>query len=297
MTTDVSRMLKCLFGDSHADWRVLKRFVYWNGGHPGGAATGGRLAAEIAFDDDPTVTQSMGPLLQAALNGDREHPAAPRTAEDIAREARAAVDAGARSLHIHPYDTGGGQTLEAAACAATLRAVRSACPGVSVSLTTSADVESDPKRRLALVEAWTELPDLVTANQGEAGILELCELLAARGVGIEAGLLSLQDAQRFVAAGIAFRCVRVMVEPLDADPDDAVAHAAAIEQVLTEAGVTLEQVHHGDGIASWAVNRRAIPLGHGIRTGLEDTPVLPDGRTCTGNGELVAAAAALLASP
>jgi len=33
----------------------------------------------------------------------------------------------------------------------------------------------------------------------------------------------------------------------------------------------------------------------GIRTGLEDTPVLPDGRLADGNGDLVAAAAAMLA--
>lgn len=85
-----------------------------------------------------------------------------------------------------------------------------------------------------------------------------------------------------------------MVEPLDADPEAAVAHAVAMEQVLIDAGVGLEQVHHGDGIASWAVNRRAVPRGHGIRTGLEDTPVLPDGRTAKGNGDLVAAAASLL---
>jgi uncharacterized protein (DUF849 family) len=98
-----------------------------------------------------------------------------------------------------------------------------------------------------------------------------------------------------VAADIAARCFRTMVEPLDADPDAAVAHAEAIGRTLAAAGVTLEQVHHGDGIASWAVNRRAIPRGHGIRTGLEDTPVLPDGRTAAGNGDLVAAAAAMLA--
>jgi len=85
-----------------------------------------------------------------------------------------------------------------------------------------------------------------------------------------------------------------MVEPLDADPDAAVAHADAIEQVLADAGVSLEQIHHGDGIASWAVNLRAIPRGHGIRTGLEDTPVLPDGRTAKDNGDLVAAAASML---
>src|SRR4029077_11938726 len=61
------------------------------------------------------------------------------------------------------------------------------------------------------------------------------------------------------------------------------------------AETALEQVHRGDGIASWAVNRRAIPRGQGIRTGLEDTPVLPDGRLADGNGDLVAAAAAMLA--
>jgi uncharacterized protein (DUF849 family) len=164
-----------------------------------------------------------------------------------------------------------------------------------MSLSTSAAIEPDLERRRALIAAWTELPDLVTANQGEEGILELCERLVARGIGIEAGLLSLDDAHAFVASGIALRCVRAMVEPLDPDPHDAVAHAEAIERALAEGGVRLEQVHHGDGIASWAVNRRAVVRGHGIRTGLEDTTVLPDGRMASGNGELVAAAASWLA--
>lgn len=241
------------------------------------------------------VMASRERLLQAALNGDREHPAVPRTPEELAAEARAAVDAGASSLHLHPYDEYKRETLAAEPCAAALRAVRAVCPGVPISLSTSATIEPDPERRLALIAAWTELPDLVTANQGEKGILELCELLVARGIGIEAGLLSLDDARAFVASGIAPRCVRAMVEPLDPDPQDAVAHAEAIEQALAEGGVRLEQVHHGDGIASWAVNRRAVARGHGIRTGLEDTTVLPDGRVASGNGELVSVAASLLA--
>jgi uncharacterized protein (DUF849 family) len=232
-------------------------------------------------------------LLQAALNGDREHPAMPRTPEELAAQAREAVEAGARSLHLHPYDDHGRETLGAEPCAAALRAVRAACPGVPVSLSTSAAIEPDPRRRLALVAAWTELPDLATANQGEEGILELCELLAARGMGIEAGLLSLEDARAFVVSGIAPRCARALVEPLDPDPQAAVAHAEAIERALAEGGVRLQQVHHGDGIASWAVNRRAAARGHGIRTGLEDTPILPDGRVASGNGELVAAASLL----
>jgi uncharacterized protein (DUF849 family) len=233
--------------------------------------------------------------VHAALNGERVHPAAPHTPHELAAEARAAVDAGAGYLHLHPYDEDDRETFEAGPCAAALRAVRAACPGVPISLSTSATIEPDPERRCALVAAWTELPDLVTANQGESGIRELCGLLLGRGIGIEAGLLSLDDARAFVASGIAPRCVRAMVEPLDPEPDDAVAHAQAIEETLAEGGVQLEQVHHGEGIACWAVNRRAVALGQGIRTGLEDTPVLPDGRTASGNGELVAAAAALLA--
>ena len=197
-------------------------------------------------------------MLQAALNGSRMHPALPRTPQQLAAEARAAVDAGAVTLHLHPYDDSGRETLEAEACAAALRAVRARCPGVPISLSTSAEIESDSERRWALVAAWTDLPDLVTANQGEEGILDLCELLLERQIGIEVGLLSLDDAHAFVASGIAPRCVRAMVEPLDDAPDAAVAHAEAIEHALAEGGVEVEQVHHGDGIASWAVNRRAV---------------------------------------
>jgi uncharacterized protein (DUF849 family) len=232
-------------------------------------------------------------MVQAALNGDRDHPATPRTADELAAEGRAAVDAGAHVLHLHPYDEDGRQTLAAEPCAAALRAVRAACPGTPISLSTSAAIEPDPERRRALVAGWTNLPELVTANQGEEGIVELCELLFARGVGVEAGLLSLHDARAFVDTGIAPRCARALVEPLDSAPDAATAHAAAIEDVLAEAGIGLDQVHHGDGIASWAVNARAAARGHGIRTGLEDTAVLPDGRLAAGNGELVAAAVAL----
>jgi uncharacterized protein (DUF849 family) len=41
---------------------------------------------------------------------------------------------------------------------------------------------------------------------------------------------------------------------------------------------------------------RGATRGHGIRVGLEDTTVMADGRRATGNGELVRAAAAMLAA-
>jgi uncharacterized protein (DUF849 family) len=113
-------------------------------------------------------------------------------------------------------------------------------------------------------------------------------------VQIEAGLLSVDDARAFVESGLASRCKRVLMEPLDADVDTAVRHAAEMEAIVMAAGFALEQVHHGEGIACWAVNRRALQRGHGMRTGLEDVTVLPDGREARDNAELVKAAVALI---
>jgi uncharacterized protein (DUF849 family) len=238
-------------------------------------------------------------LLEVALNGHRtpaEHPAIPRTPAELARDARASVDAGADVLHVHAY-ADGEETLAAEPCAAMVRAIRDACPGVPISQTTALYIAGDdPERRIELVASWTELPELVTANQGEPGIVEVCEHLLARGVGIEAGVLSVADAEALVESPIAARCSRVLIEPLEADPDDAVAHATAMENVLVSAGITLEQVHHGDLIASWAVSERAARRGHGIRTGLEDTTVMPDATPAKGNAELVREAKRLLAS-
>jgi uncharacterized protein (DUF849 family) len=234
------------------------------------------------------------PFLQAALNGDRIHPAAPRHPIAIAAAARAAVEAGAQSVHVHAFDDAGRETLESAACARVLRAIRDLCPDTPISLTTSAAIVADSEQRVRIVAAWAELPDLVTANQGEPGILQLCELLLSRGVEIEAGLLSAEDARAFVRSGLAGRCRRVLIEPLDADPDTAVQHAAQMEGIVTSAGITLPQVHHGYGVACWAVNRRGLDKGHGIRTGMEDVTVLPDGRPAHDNAELVAAAAGLI---
>jgi uncharacterized protein (DUF849 family) len=199
-------------------------------------------------------------------------------------------------VHVHAYEDGQ-ETLEGEPCAAMVRAIRAACPGVAISQTTALYIASDdPERRLALISDWTELPDVVTANQGEERIVELCEHLLARGVGIEAGLLTVGDAEAFVESGIADRCTRAMIEPLEVDPAAAVAHAEAIEDVLEGAGIELEQVHHGEMLACWAVCERGAGRGHGIRTGLEDVTVLPDSKPARDNAELVRYAKRLLAA-
>lgn len=234
------------------------------------------------------------PFLQVALNGDRQHEAVPRSVEAIAREARASVMAGAQCIHVHAYDSAGHETLNAAECDAVVRAIRESCPDVPISLTTSATIIPDPAKRLETVRSWTNLPDFVSANQGEAGITQLCQWFISKGVGIEAGLLSPDDARKFVMSPIRLQCQRVLVEPLNPDPAIALREAAEMEAIVLEAGIMLPQVHHGYDGSCWAVNRRALDRGHGIRTGMEDVMNLPDGRTAETNAQLVEAARSLM---
>jgi uncharacterized protein (DUF849 family) len=245
----------------------------------------------------PRVSPHPAPerTFQVALNGDSDHPAMPRTAVEIAADAAACVAAGANLLHLHAFDDDGVETLAEAAVSRTVLEVRRSCPRVPISMTTFAQIEPDPVRRLETIAAWAVLPDLVPANQGEEGIVELTELLAGRGVGVEACVFTVDEAELLVRRGGVERFRRVVVEPQEADPTAACDHAAAIEEVLAAGGVTLEQLHHGAGPATWPVLLRAVERGHGIRVGLEDTSLLPDGSLAPGNRALVEAATAYAA--
>src|ERR671917_505077 len=136
-------------------------------------------------------------MLQACLNGPRprgDHSAVPLTPEELAADARRAVAAGAAELHVHPRVPGGRDTTEPGAAGATVRAIRAACPGVPLGLTTGLwTTDGDAELRHAQVEAWEDLPDYVSVNLAEPGSAELCELLRGRGVGIEAGVWNLAD--------------------------------------------------------------------------------------------------------
>jgi len=230
------------------------------------------------------------------LNGARapgEHPALPLTPEQLAADARACVEAGARSLHLHPRDAAGAESLDAADIAAALRAVRAATGGIEISLSTGLWIAGDDvERRHALVAGWTEVPDLVSLNLSEPGWQTLAALLAERGIGVEAGLATTTDAEAL--AGGPLHPARVLVEIDDEGlgGEPAVAAAAAIDVVLDRAGVAAPRLHHGAGLATWAVIEAAARHGHDIRVGLEDVLELPDGTPAPGNAELVAAARA-----
>jgi uncharacterized protein (DUF849 family) len=234
-------------------------------------------------------------LIKACLNGSRrqeEHEALPLSPGALATDAFQCRQAGAGAVHIHARGMGGYETLEPDACAAAIEAIRDRCPGLPVGLTTGLWITGDSERRLALVERWTVLPDFASVNFSEAGTNELCTLLLAKGIEIEAGLGSVADARAFVDSGFVERCLRVLVEVEPGVPDP-IRSAAVIGRVLEGSGIHLPHVQHGHDAAAWPLLGDALVHGYDLRIGLEDTLLMPDGSRATRNADLVAAAGRL----
>lgn len=233
-------------------------------------------------------------LIKACLNGSRalaEHPALPVTAEDLAVAAQLVMAARAGALHIHPRAADGMQSLAAPDQAAALAAIRARCPGIPVGVSTALWIEPDVSRRLQRVREWTALPDFASVNFSEPGVAELCALLLARDIGVEAGLSSVEDAQLLLQLGLADRCLRLLIEPDEEEAAAALATAEAILRCLDAGQAQAPRLLHGFGEATWPVLEDALQRGCDIRIGLEDTLTLPDGRLTRDNAELVSLAA------
>jgi uncharacterized protein (DUF849 family) len=231
-------------------------------------------------------------LIKACLNGSRrpgDHPALPLTPAQLASDARQVVEVGAGELHVHPRGPDGAETLEGSACDEALVTIRHACPGVPVGLSTASWIEPDPAIRNQRIGSWTERPDFVSVNFSEPGATGLCRLLLDLGVGIEAGVWTVADAEALLASGFARHLVRALVEPQDADPLDAEGTADRITMALDRADVR-PRVYHGYGIATWRVIEYALEGGWDIRVGLEDTLQMADGSRAGSNAMLVAEA-------
>ncbi len=169
-----------------------------------------------------------------------------------------------------------------------MKDVRDAC-GVPVGVTTGAWIEPDVGRRVELVRAWSA-PDYTTVNLSEPGAPEIMEALIHAGVGIEAGVWTVEDAERLSRSGLGDEVMRICVEPLEAPAADAVALVDVIHRTLDRLGLTAPRLQHGDGEATWVLLTDAIRRGIDTRIGLEDTMVEPNGERTTGNEALVRAA-------
>jgi uncharacterized protein (DUF849 family) len=209
----------------------------------------------------------------------------------LAQDAQRVVAAGARALHVHPRNAQGAQSLDAQDIADALLAIRAACPGVPVGVSTGLWIEPNVERRLDRIRSWVVRPDYASVNFSEPGVAALCAHFLSCGVGIEAGIWSVEDVDRLLQLGLAECCVRILVEVQERAPDTALVAAEAMLGRLEAGHVqSPRRLLHGDTEPIvWPVLELALRRGLDTRIGLEDTLTLPDGRQAADNEDLVAA--------
>ena len=235
--------------------------------------------------------------IQGCLNGNRSAKPSislPTTPEGSASDACLAAKLGFFSVHVHPRDDQGRESLKEHWIGAAVSAIRAAAPNLEIGVSTGAWIEPNLTERIAAINSWKVLPDVASVNLFEYGADKVIKNLQAKGIGIEAGLATLRDAQILVQLDLTDTCKRILVEVHGQTPEDAVRSALEIEQFLNSKNIATPQLHHSYERATWAVIRAGFDRGHSVRIGLEDTEVLPTGSLATSNEELFHAAIAVL---
>jgi uncharacterized protein (DUF849 family) len=232
-------------------------------------------------------------LIKVFLNGSRlptDHVSLPLSAQELALSAKISYSLGIGVVHIHPRLFDGSQTLNAVACGEAVSAIRALCPDLPVGLSTGAWIEPDVSKRVQLVSQWTFAPDFASVNFSEEGVSEVFAALRGQGIGVEAGLSRVENAYLLVKLGLAEQCLRVLIEPDEADVESALVTVEAIIAHLDSFSIRTPRLLHGSEGTAWPLFRHAVQLGYDTRIGLEDTLFLPDGRVARDNAELVATA-------
>lgn len=172
-------------------------------------------------------------------------------------------------------------------------AVRRTCPGTLVGVSTGAWIENDVERTRTAIAGWRDLPDYASVNLSEPDAPAVMELLRQRGVGIEAGLAVVADAERFVALPGHDQVQRILIEIDIPDLSAALDEAHGIVAVLERAGVRRPILLHGVDATVWPFVKVAHRKRWSTRVGLEDGNTLADGTVAKDNAAIIAAAVAI----
>ena len=258
--------------------------------------------------------------LTGVLTNPKQHPV-PVTPAQMAAEARDAFNAGAAVMHVHlrMQDEGLGHmpSWDPDVAESIVNAIRDACPGVIINLTTGV-VGKDISGPVACIRRVR--PEIAACNAGSLNYLKIKEdgqwawppmvfdnpvskvqqfldvmgecgthpefecfdvgIVRSVGMYIKAGLLKPEMGRpeyNFVM-GVASGM------PCDADL------LALLPRWLVPGAVWQSTLIGRQEI--WPVHQKTAELGGMLRTGLEDTFYLPDGSRASGNGVLIEALAA-----
>ena len=253
--------------------------------------------------------------LTGVLTNPQQHPV-PVTPSQMAAEARDAFNAGASIMHVHirNQEPGMGQmpSWDPDVAESVVNAIREACPGVIINLTTGV-VGKDISGPLACIRRVK--PEIAACNAGSLNYLKIKEdgqwawppmvfdnpvskvqqfldvmqecgthpefecfdvgIVRSVGMYIKAGLLKpeMGRAEYNLVMGVASGM------PCDA------ALLALLPQWMAPNSVWQTTLIGRSEI--WPVHQKTAELGGMLRTGLEDTFYLPNGDRASGNGALI----------
>ena len=257
-------------------------------------------------------------IISAALTGvfatRKQSPYIPYTAEEIAAEARRAVEAGAAIVHIHARQDNGLPAFDVESYAKIDAAVKAACADVIINYSTGA-IGIDRETRIHQVTALK--PDMAALNMGSMNyaiysrkaktfyhdhifanpfkdIQFFLEAMNAAGTRPEMECFDtghINNAQPLIDLGILqppyqFSLIMGVLGGIPASTKN------LVHQVDQLPANSFWQVI-GIGAKQWKWVAAALSMGGNIRVGLEDNLYLPDGSVAKSNGESVAKAVEL----
>ena len=110
------------------------------------------------------------------------------------------------------------------------------------------------------IRAWRVLPDYVSVNLIEEDASDMIELVLEKGIGVEVGLWSAADAEKFVADRNARHCLRVLIEINEQEFSEGAAAVRRIIEILDAAHIRLPRLLHGFENTMWSMYREALRL-------------------------------------
>lgn len=253
--------------------------------------------------------------LTGVLTDPKQHPV-PVTPAQMAAEAKAAFEAGASIMHVHirRQEEGMGHmpSWDPQVVWEVTQAIRAACPGVIINLTTGL-VGKDIDGPLACIRRVK--PEIAACNAGTLNYLKIRsdgrwawppmvfdnpvdKVKAFLDVMHETGTMPefecfdvgiVRSVAMYKKAGMTQHLDYNFVMGVDSGmPADAELLGWLRKQI--EPGVTWQSTLIGRQ-EIWPVHQATADLGGMLRTGLEDTFYLPDGSRASGNGALIEALA------
>ena len=257
--------------------------------------------------------------LTGVLTNPKQHPV-PVTPAQMAAQARDAFNAGAAIMHVHlrRQEEGMGHlpSWEPDVAEAVVSAIRDACPGVIINLTTGV-LGQDIAGPLACIRRVK--PEIAACNAGSLNYLKLKDdgqwawppmvfdnpvakvqqfldvmgechvhpefecfdvgIVRSVGMYLKAGMLKpeMGRAEYNLVMGVASGM------PCDADLLALIPRWMVPDSIWQTTLIGRAEV--------WPVHQKTAELGGMLRTGLEDTFYLPNGERAGGNGELITALA------